>query len=135
MIIALWVTTVTGLHDMDEFVQSQLILAVSFYSFVYLHLTWVTNHVLSLMICIIGGIKFNFDLGVAAMLTTIFLYLISRELFALCQLWHNFIIFSLNCHGSLCSLFNLCTTWQLGIDYRDSCTQSWWKICREDISG
>jgi hypothetical protein len=25
-----WVTTVTGLHDMDEFVQSQLILAVSF---------------------------------------------------------------------------------------------------------
>lgn len=37
MIIALSVTIVTGLHDMDEFVQSQLILAVSFYPFVYLH--------------------------------------------------------------------------------------------------
>lgn len=45
--IVFWMTTVTGLHDMDEFVQSQLILAVSFHSFVYLH---PSQHVLSLMV-------------------------------------------------------------------------------------
>ena len=33
MLVVLWMITVTGLHDMDEFVQSQLILAVSSFLF------------------------------------------------------------------------------------------------------
>jgi hypothetical protein len=37
MLVVLWMITVTGLHDMDEFVQSQLILAVSSYWFLCLH--------------------------------------------------------------------------------------------------
>jgi len=37
MLVVLWMITVTGLHDMDEFVQSQLILAVSSYLFLCLH--------------------------------------------------------------------------------------------------
>ena len=35
--MVLWMVVVTGLHDMDEFVQSQLILAVSSHLFLCLH--------------------------------------------------------------------------------------------------
>lgn len=57
MIIARWVTAVTGLHDMDEFVQSQLILAVSFYFlFICLSASNLGEHV-----HIIRGIMFNLE--------------------------------------------------------------------------
>lgn len=65
MIFALWDTTVTGLHDMDEFVQSQLILAVSFYFCV--SASNFGRHLLSLTIYITWGWSSNLGLGVAAM--------------------------------------------------------------------